>query len=96
MSSFEQLMIGLSPQCYIPSFVEIGPPVPEKNIFEGFFTVYGRGSHLGHVTSTMSPNFHFLVHESFHTKFVSDGTVVSEKIWFEFLYKHNLGPRSGA
>ena len=24
-----------SPQCYMPSFVETGPPVPEKKIFEG-------------------------------------------------------------
>ena len=34
-SSFEQTMMGLSPRCYIPSFVEIGLPVPEKKIFEG-------------------------------------------------------------
>ena len=44
-SSFEQTMMGLSPGCYIPSFVEIGPPVPEK-IFEGFFSIYRRGGHL--------------------------------------------------
>ena len=36
------------------------------------FTIYGRGSHLGHVTSIMSSDFHFLVPESFHTKFGSD------------------------
>ena len=35
-------------------------------------------------------NFHFLVPESFHT----NGSVVSEKIRFEFLYIHDLGPRS--
>ena len=29
-SSFEQTMMGWSPRCYIPSFVEIGPLVPEK------------------------------------------------------------------
>ena len=40
--------------------------------FEGFFTIYGRGGHLGHVTSIMSSDFHFLVPESFHTKFGSD------------------------
>ena len=34
-SSFEQTMMGWSPQCYIPSFVKIGLPVLEK-IFEGF------------------------------------------------------------
>ena len=32
------------------TFVEIGPLVLEKKIFEGFFTVYGNGGHLGHVT----------------------------------------------
>ena len=42
----------------------------------------------------MSSNFHFLVPESFHTKFGSIGTIVSEKIRFEFLYVHDLGPRS--
>ena len=36
------------------------------------FTIYGRGSHLGHVTSIMSSDFHFPVPESFHTKFWSD------------------------
>ena len=33
------------------------------------FTIYG---HLSHVTSIMSSDFHFLVPESFHTKFDSD------------------------
>ena len=49
--------MGRSPQCYIPSFVEIGQPVPEKKIFEGFFTIYGRGGHLGHVTQMPLTNF---------------------------------------
>ena len=56
----------------MPSFVEIGPPNPEKKIFEGFFTIYGRGGHLGHVTSIKSSDFRFLVHESFHKKLSSD------------------------
>ena len=65
-------MMGWSPGCYIPSFVEIGLPVPEK-IFEGFFQyIYWRGGRLCHVTSIMSSDFHFLVPESFHTKFGSD------------------------
>ena len=34
-SSFEQTKMDRSLRCYISSFVEIGPPVPEK-IFEGF------------------------------------------------------------
>ena len=40
--------------------------------FKRVLTIYGRGGHLGHVTSIMSSNFHFLVPESFHTKFGSD------------------------
>ena len=43
---------------------------------EGFlrvFNIYWRGGHLGHVTSIMSADFYFLVPESFHTKFGSDG-----------------------
>ena len=34
--------------------------------------MYGSGGHLGHVTSTLLSDFHFLVPESFHTKFGSD------------------------
>ena len=40
--------------------------------FLSVLTTYGCGGHLGHVTSIMSSDFHFLVSESFHTKFGSD------------------------
>ena len=46
------------------------------------------------MTSIMSSSFRFLVPESFHKSLVQIDTVVSEKIQFEILYKHNLGPRS--
>ena len=36
------------------------------------FTIYRRDAYLGHVTRIMSSDFHFLVPESFHTKFGSD------------------------
>ena len=42
---------------------------PERKIFEGFFTIYGHGSHLGNVTTIVSINFHFLVPENLHIKF---------------------------
>ena len=42
----------------------------------------------------MSSDFHFLVPESFHKKLVQIGTAVSEKIRFEFVYVHDLWPRS--
>ena len=39
--------------------------------FRRIITIYGHGGHLGHVTSIMLSDFHFLVPESFHTKFGS-------------------------
>ena len=45
-SSFEQIMMGRSPQCYIPSFVEIDLLVPEKKIFEGFLPYVGMAAIL--------------------------------------------------
>ena len=41
--------------------------------FRRIFTIYGHVGNLGHVTSIMLSDFHFLVTESFHTKFGSDG-----------------------
>ena len=46
--------------------------------FERVFTMYGRGCHLGHVTSIILSDFHFLVPKSFHTNLVQIGRVVSE------------------
>ena len=40
--------------------------------FQRVSTIYVHGGHLGHVTSIVSSDFHFLVPESFHTKFGSD------------------------
>ena len=40
--------------------------------FFKIFTIYGHGGHLGHVTSITLTNFHFLVPESYHTKFSSE------------------------
>ena len=34
----------------MPSFIEIGPTVPEKKIFEGFLPYMGMAGHLGHLT----------------------------------------------
>ena len=43
-----------------------GPAGSGEEDFLRVFTIYGRGSHLGHLTSIMSSDFHFLVPESFH------------------------------
>ena len=47
-------------------------PAGSREDFLRVFTISGRGGHLGHVTSIMSSNFHFLVPESFHKKFGSE------------------------
>ena len=46
------------------------------------------------MTSIMSSSVHCLVPESSHTKMVYIGTIISEKICFEFLHVHDLGPMS--
>ena len=54
-------------------------PAGSGEDFLRVFTIYGRGGLLGYVTSIMSSDFYFLVPESFQ---------------FEFLYVHDIGPRS--
>ena len=46
-------------------------PASSGEDFCRVFTIYGHGSHLGHVTSIMSSDFHYNVLESFHIKFGS-------------------------
>ena len=75
-------MMGWSPRCYIPSFLEIGLPVLEK-IFKGSLPYMGMAA-IGHVTSIMYSDFHFLVPEIFHKKLVQISTVVPEKIRLNF------------
>ena len=53
-------------------FRENRPAGSGEEDFGRVFTIYGRGGHLGHVTSIMSSGFHFFVPESLHTKFGSD------------------------
>ena len=47
-------------------------PAGSGEDFLKVFTMCGHGGNLGHGTSIMSSDFHFLVLESFHTKFGSD------------------------
>ena len=53
-------------------FCENRPAGSGEEDFLRVFTIYGHGSHLCHVTRIMLTNFHFLVPESFHTKFNSE------------------------
>ena len=47
------------------------PAGSEEEDFLRVFTIYGHGGHLGHGTSIMLSDFHFLVPKSFQ-----------KKIWF--------------
>ena len=53
-------------------FCENRPACSGEEDFLRVFTIYGHGGNLGHVTRIMLINFHFLVPESFHTKFSSE------------------------
>ena len=87
-------MMGWSPRCYIPSFVEIGLPVPEMKIFEGFLPYVGMAAILVMWPASCHQIFVSLYLKAFLKHLVQIGKVVSEKIRFEFLYVHGLGSSS--
>ena len=64
-------MMGWRPLCYIPSFVEIGPPVLEEKILK-VFTIYEHSGHLGHVTWTIYTNFGSPFQRRLHINFGFD------------------------
>ena len=72
-------------------FRENRPAGSGEEDFLRVFTTYGHGGHLGHVTSII---FISLYMKAFLQNLVLIGTIVSEKIQFEVLYVHDLGPRS--
>ena len=78
----------------MPCLVEIGLPVPEKKIFEGFLPYMRVVAILVMLPSSCHQIFISLYLKAFIRNLVQIGTVVSEKIRFEFLYVHNLEPRS--
>ena len=81
-------MMGWSPRCYIPIFVEIGLPVPEK-IFEGFLPL-GMAAILVMRPASCHQIFISLYLKAFIQSLVQINTVVSEKIQFGFLYDLDL------
>ena len=74
--------------------MEIGPPVPEKKIFEGFLPYMGVVAILVMWPASCHQIFISMYLKAFIQNLVHIGTVVSEKIQLEFLYVHDLGPRS--
>ena len=54
----------------MPSFREIGP-LELKKIFEGFFTIYGHGFHLAHL-SIMLINFQAASYNTFRDTLITN------------------------
>ena len=75
-------------------FRENRPPVLEKKIFEGFLPYMGMAAILVMGPASCHQIFISLYLKAFIQYLVQNGPVVSEKIRFEFLYVHDLGPRS--
>ena len=69
VSSFKLNYDGLESLMLHTKARRIGPPLLEKKNFEVFFTKYGHGCHLDHVTSTILINFHNIASESLNAKF---------------------------
>ena len=65
-------MMGWSPRCYIPSFVEIDLPVPVKKIFEGFLPYMGVAAILVMGPASCHQIFIILYLKAFIKKFGSD------------------------
>ena len=87
-------MMGWSPRCYIPSFVEIGQQVLEKKISKRFLPYICMAAILVMIPASCHQIFTSLYLKAFIQNLVQIGKVVSEKIRFEFLYLHDLGPKS--
>ena len=72
-------------------FRENRPTGSGEEDFLRVFNTYGHGGHLGHVTSIWSSDFHFLVPESFHTKFTSEWSSSLRKSGLNFCMYTTLG-----
>ena len=68
--------------------------VMEKKIFKGFLPYIGMAAILVIGPASCHQIFISLFLKAFIKNLVQIDKVVSEKIQFEFLYVHNLGPRS--
>ena len=62
---FMQFMMGLRPRFYILSFMQFGPAVPEKKIFEGFLRSWSRDLDHPGVPRSMSLNAPYLKEQEY-------------------------------
>ena len=77
-------MMGWSPGCYIPNYVEIGLLVPKKKNFEGFLPYMGVVAIMVMRPASCHQIFISMYVKACIQNLVKIGTVVSEKIQFEF------------
>ena len=75
-------MISRSPQCYIPSFIEIGPRVQEKKIIEGFLPYMGMAAILVMWPASYQQIFIPMYLKAYKQNLVKNSPVVSEKSMF--------------
>ena len=75
-------------------FREKQPAGSGEEDFEGFSPYMGMAAILVMLQASCHQIFISLYLKAFIQNLVQNGPVVSEKMWFEFLYVHNLGPRS--
>ena len=74
--------------------MKIGTPVLEEKIFEGFLPYMGVAATLVMCPASCNQLFISLYLKDCIQNKVQMGTVVSEKIQFDFLHVHDLRPRS--
>ena len=86
--------MGWSPQCYIPSLVEIGSPILEKKIFKGVLPYMSVAAILVMKQASCHQILISLYMKALIQNFVQFNAVVSEKIRFEFLHVHDIGQMS--
>ena len=85
-------MISRSPKCYIPSFFNIGPPVPKRRFLKGFYHIWAWRPSLScdqHYVNKFKANIQHLVKK---------GPMITEKSKFQlelFFYEKRCLPLLG-
>ena len=87
-------MMGWSPQCYIPSSWKSASRFWRRRFLKSFYHIWAWRPSWSCDQHHVNKFSFTLYLKAFIQNLVQNGTVVSEKICFEFLYVHDLGPRS--
>ena len=82
-----------SPRCYVPSFVEIAHLFWWRKFLKSFHHIWAWWPSWPCNQASCHQIFNTLYLKAFIQNLDQNGTVVFEKIWFDFLYVRDLGPR---